>query len=366
MSSYQYHEFQAIDRPLTPTEQEAIRSLSSRVNLHSTRAVFVYHYGDFHGRPLDILAQYYDAYFYIANWGSVCLAFRFPKELIDTKQLAPYWVGDVLTWRTVGEYLIIEFHWDEEEGYTDWIEGEGYLDGMLSLRDALIAQDYRVLYLAWLSALDSDNVDGDDLEPPVPPGLDKLTPPLLKFADTFQIEESLIKAAATASSSLTASPTLDWANAIANLPREESDAWLLRLAKDEERHLSTTFRRYLQGEDQGQRAIKGQRTADALLALAKEEAKRIRQKAQAEAEARRIEELNAFAHKAEANWKFAKQRLEQGYSGYDEVTQILVKLYELARHQGSEEAFRQRIQAIRNQYANRSALLSRFDRAGLP
>ena len=43
MSEYQYYEFQAIDRPLTPEEQEAVARLSSRVAPHPRRAVFVYH-----------------------------------------------------------------------------------------------------------------------------------------------------------------------------------------------------------------------------------------------------------------------------------------------------------------------------------
>ena len=34
MSEYQYYEFQAIDRPLTPKEQQAVAQLSSRVDPH--------------------------------------------------------------------------------------------------------------------------------------------------------------------------------------------------------------------------------------------------------------------------------------------------------------------------------------------
>jgi hypothetical protein len=58
MSTYQYYEFQALDRPLTEVEQEAVSRLSSRVGLHPTRAVFVYNYSDFPGRAVDLLAEY--------------------------------------------------------------------------------------------------------------------------------------------------------------------------------------------------------------------------------------------------------------------------------------------------------------------
>jgi hypothetical protein len=54
MSEYQYYEFQALDRPLTQEEQEAVASLSSRVDPHPRRAVFVYHYSDFQGNPEKI------------------------------------------------------------------------------------------------------------------------------------------------------------------------------------------------------------------------------------------------------------------------------------------------------------------------
>jgi hypothetical protein len=53
MSEYQYYEFQAIDRPLTEEEQQAVSQLSSRVDPHPWRAVFVYHWGDFRGNNVQ-------------------------------------------------------------------------------------------------------------------------------------------------------------------------------------------------------------------------------------------------------------------------------------------------------------------------
>ena len=76
MSEYQYYEFQAINRPLTEEQQTYMRSLSSRVELTPTRAVFTYSYGDFRGNPLAVLEAHFDALLYLANWGSKRLAFR--------------------------------------------------------------------------------------------------------------------------------------------------------------------------------------------------------------------------------------------------------------------------------------------------
>jgi hypothetical protein len=44
MSTYQYYEFQAIDRLLTDEEQQAVAQLSSRLEPHPRQAVFVYHW----------------------------------------------------------------------------------------------------------------------------------------------------------------------------------------------------------------------------------------------------------------------------------------------------------------------------------
>ena len=57
MSSYEYHEFQAVDRPLTDEEQRAVAQLSSRVNPHPWQAVFVYHWSSFRGNAHEILAR---------------------------------------------------------------------------------------------------------------------------------------------------------------------------------------------------------------------------------------------------------------------------------------------------------------------
>jgi hypothetical protein len=102
-----------------------------------------------------------------------------------------------------------------------------------------------------------------------------------------------------------------------------------------------------------------------LLALAEVEQEQLRQQEEAEAEARRIRELEALAPKAEDTWTFARQLLEQGYGHYDEVVELLIKLHDLAIHQGTEEKFEARMQQIRTTYSGRKALLQRINKAGL-
>jgi hypothetical protein len=366
MSEYQYYEFQAIDRPLTPEEQQAVSRLSSRVDPHPRRALFIYHYSDFPGRAKDVLAKYYDAMFYIANWGSVRLAFRLPKSLVDVQDIEPYCIEDAVTIEEVGDYVVVHMEVNDEEGF-GWTEGEGYLDSLLPLRDDILRRDYRVLYLAWLAALKTVwGIDEEMREPPLPPGLKKLSPALLSFIDAFSIDQHLVTAAAKASQEPTKIAETDVRQVIARLSREECEAWLLRLAQDEA-HLGLAFQRHLQGSTASTTAEPGQRTVSELLSMAEAEEVKARNRQVAEAEAQRIRELEALAPKAEETWTFAEQLITQSNArAYDEAVQLLVKLRDLAVHQGKEAAYERRLRGIREEYQRRRALLQRFDRAGLP
>ena len=83
MSEFQYHEWQAVDRVLTPEEQAAVNDLSSHIEVSSSRAVVTYHWSDFRHDPKQVMLKYFDAYFHLANWGSLRLMFRFPKGLLE-------------------------------------------------------------------------------------------------------------------------------------------------------------------------------------------------------------------------------------------------------------------------------------------
>jgi len=89
VSEYQYYEFQALDRPLTESEQAYIRSLSRRVSLTPTHAIFTYQYGNFPGDPKRILEKYFDAMLYIADWGTKQLMFRLPRSVTDVSRADP-------------------------------------------------------------------------------------------------------------------------------------------------------------------------------------------------------------------------------------------------------------------------------------
>ncbi len=245
MSEYQYYEFQAIDRLLTEEEQQAVAELSSRVDPHPRQAVFVYHWSSFPGNPHEVLTEYYDAMLYMANWGSRQLMFRFPRTALDLERAMAYCqpliVQDYVSFSIVGEYAILNIDFYDEEG-GGWVEGEGWLPAMLSLRNDILRGDYRALYLAWLKALEVEDLLDSVPEPPVPPGLKVLSPALHKMVEFFEIDEMLIEVAAEVSGDRRAQSKDLLRRALLQLPAEERDGYLLRLAQGEP-HLSGELNR---------------------------------------------------------------------------------------------------------------------------
>ena len=371
MSEYQYYEFLAIDRPLSEEEQVAVSRLSSRVEPHPRRAVFTYSYGDFPASPEKVLAQYYDAMLYLANWGSRRLMFRFPEALVDVDQMRQYqletidYPSDAVAVSTAGEYVILDIQFDEEGG-GEWIEGEGRLDALVGLRDALLQQDYRVLYLAWLKGLATEDVDDGTLEPPVPPGLGGLTPALEAFVELFGVDADLVQAAAERSGERKPASGDDLRRAIAQLSEEERDEFLLRLALGEP-NLSTALKRRLGAFTPTQRGESSpRRTVEQLRAAAQALRERRRRERAARAEAKRMAELEALAKQGDAAWREVDTLIQQSQAqAYDQAVRLLGKLKELAAYQKQEAVFQDRLSRICEQYSRRSALMKRLRQAGL-
>jgi hypothetical protein len=369
MTSYQYYEFQAIDRPLTEEEQQAVARLSSRVHPHPRQAAFVYHWSSFPGDPGDVLARYYDALLYMASWGSRQLMFRFPQAALNLEAAAAYCqpliVQDYLAFSTEDVYTLlnIEFH---DEGRSDWLEGEGWLPAMVSLRDDLLRGDYRALYLAWLKVLEVDDLLESVPEPPVPPGLQSLSPALRTFVEFFEIDEILIQVAAEASSDRQAPPQGWLRSALARLPAEERDAFLLRLAQGEPQLSVALNRRLRELAPLPEPAPPVRRTVGQLLQAAEARRQQARRRRVAEAEARRIRDLEALAEREGETWSevFALIEQKQG-KAYDQAVALLDRLRELARYQGEEAAFQERLNGIYEQYSRRPGLLRRLREAGL-
>jgi len=136
LSEYEYYEFQAIDRPLSPDEVRALRAISSRATITPTRFSNFYNYGSLKANPLDLLARYFDVFVYLANWRYREHAFRFPKALFDAKTAKLYTLPNGLTVRTQGAYnlVIVSAESPDDETEFEDDEGRGWLSTLAGLR----------------------------------------------------------------------------------------------------------------------------------------------------------------------------------------------------------------------------------------
>jgi len=370
MSEYQYYEWQCIDRSLTAAEQAQVNRLSSHIHVTPTYAQVDYNWSSFKHKPARVLANYFDAFLYFANWGSQELMFRFPKSLLDPAQIRPYLVDYHVELDDFGEAYILKFDLAEEDPPDEWIDGEGRLSTLARLRDDILQGDYRVLYLAWLRATELDyDLDEEAVEPPVPPELFKLTPALDTFIDFFDIDSQLVKAAAHASPSMPKPPSAsEYQATLSGLSRAKCERFLVRLLAGEPNlalELKQALQPLLDRPTPVAAPLTG-RTVGDIHAIRDdlEQAERVRQREAAEA--RRLHLLEALASRKEEAWRQVERLVEQGNrKSYSEAVALLTKLSDLARHQQDETRFEARLAELRARYYRRRTFIELLQQAGL-
>lgn len=405
MSEYQYYEFQAVDRPLTAEEMAELRRLSSRATITPSSFVNVYSYGDFRGEPQALMKRYFDAFVYMANWGTREFMLRLPRRVLDLPAVAPYLVEGGLDAHTTDDAVILHFHSDAEE--PEWIDGEGWLARLLPLRADLAAGDLRSLYVGWLACIwvggdaaaeadepFADAADFDDetiglledraVEPPLPPGLNQPNAALQALAEFLRVDEALLEVAAERSAPLSqwqpdAHELESWVHGLA---AAEKDALLLRLLQEGEGALRREMlERVRRGKEEraapsGKQALpprtvqqlreaaqrrQGEERQAAEAQAARERAERERE--QAAARARHLDGL--VGHDAEL-WDQVAALIEMKRAAdYDQAVQLLRDLRDLADRAGQAPAFQERLTELRHRFAGRSALQRRLDASGL-
>ena len=263
MSEYQYYEFQAIDRPLGETEQEALRALSSRARITARRFTNHYEWGDFKGDPTKLMERYFDLHLYVANWGARRLMIRLPKRHVDVPHLNSF-LSDV-DWVEVsekGDNLILDFCRDDVEGALDLDDdGSDWLATLAPLRTAVLSGDLRLLYLTWLSAIEGEGIEDEAIEPL--PGIGPLTDALEAAAEFFLIDPDLVEAAAELTcgegcGGISRDATLE---ALTAMPEHEKTELLLRVA-DGDPHAGAELKRKIRMSTPSPSV--GRRTAGAL------------------------------------------------------------------------------------------------------
>jgi hypothetical protein len=314
LSEYQYYEFVAVDRPLTGEEIAELRQLSSRADISSTRFVNHYNFGDFRGSPDKLVERYFDAHLYLANWGTHVLMFRVPATAVSIEEAQRYCgMGYQTTARAHGERVILELRSEDESG--DHYDGPDSLSSFVSARAELISGDRRLLYLAWLFDVESswdEELDMDEVEPPVPPGLGSLSASLEAIVEFLRMDQVLLDVAA-------------------------------------------------RGDGTSRRTV-GQLLAAAAEVRAAEE--------RAEAEQVRQEHvawMESLAGRENALWERVSALIAaKAQREYDDAVDVLADLHELARWRGDSGEFAQRVGGLRAVHRRLPSLIRRFDAAGLP
>lgn len=375
MSEYQYYEFQAIDRPLTNAEMAELRALSTRATITPNRFQNVYNWGDFKGDPDKVLTRYFDAFVYITNWGFQQLMFRLPRQSFDRAQASRYEIEPCLQIWPSGDYDLISFTLNDDEGggWTDDEESERWLPSLMPLRADLMAEDQRSLYLGWLAAAQLGDLDDDEQEPPVPPGLRSLSAPLKSLSDFMGLDADLVAVAAEVSGTLRQQqPSPQALRAwIQQLPEPDKDDWLSRLITGTEPPpvISREMLQRYREEHPMPKATQtggGRRTVAELLALATARAEE-RRRAEAELAAReRNQFLDRLAAREEETWITVDTRIMSTRpASYDEVVSLLTDLRDLARREQREEAFTLQLRELHRRHATKTSFIRRLDRAGL-
>ena len=380
MSEYQYYEFQALDRPLTQEQMARLRGVSSRARITPHSFVNEYNFGSFKGSPDQWMERYFDAFLYFANWGSRRFMLRLPVKLLDSKDVELYCVGESLSCERKKDCIVLSF--DAELEDFQWDEEDISLASLIPIRADLIRGDCRALYLGWLLAVQCQELDEDDLEPAVPPGLGDLNGSLDCLANFLGIDPDLIAAAAESSADgQLPTPSKNeieiW---VRSLPSADKEAIITRLVDGDEPHIAAEVRQRAVSEitaASGRSGEQPRRTAGEIVAhaeiiaserkkreaeaRAKEKAKRER----AEAEARR-EYLESLVGKQNDLWsKVDKLIATKQPRRYDDAVSLLKDLHDLAQLKGKGADFEHRMAAVRRVNAAKGTLIERFRKAHL-
>jgi hypothetical protein len=379
MSEYQYYEFTAIDKPLNEKDMRALRNLSSRAQITPSSFANEYNWGDFKGNPLKLVEKYFDAFLYVANWGTRWLMLKVPRQLVDVNLVNRYCPGGSAVIHEKGNHLIFEFT-SETEDY-EWEEGEGWLSSLISLRADILNSDYRSLYLAWLFCVQMEEMEDDELEPTVPVNLAKLNAPLKSFVDFMRIDTDLVAVAAENSISEDRhTDPKDLKIWIHNLPASEKDDVLFRLVEAPSPHLRAELLQQFQqtGSAKGNSNIdKPLRSVLDLISRAEtyaEERKRRAAEQKAKEQARKKREralarekyIESLAGREESIWKEVNEYINSKQpTKYDEAVKLLVDLRDLNKKTGKDKAFKQKLKTICETHHRKVSFLNRLQKAGL-
>lgn len=371
MSQYQYYEFQAIDRPLSKADREALRKLSTRARITATSFTNTYEWGDFKGHPSKLMKQWFDLHLHLTNWGYHRLMIRLPARMVDDALIESFIERtDCAELSIVGENLILDVMC-EEVGFDDWDDGTGWLAALAPLRAEILAGDLRLFYLLWLMAVEAGAYEPDEPEPL--PGIGPMSAALEAFAGFFGLDPDLVEAAAERNGDQSEISADTAEEVIAAMPDDEKTGLLVRLFEGVP-HVATELRAKVRKRlepgavpAQATRRTVGELQARAqAICLAQEQAEAERaakeQRRLAEkAEKDRRERLAAIARRGESIWPEIEAEIgRRNGPGYDKAAALLADLKVIAGEQGTIEDFLCRLREIRERHAAKGRFIERL------
>lgn len=364
-----------------------LRGLSTRAQITTTSFVNVYHWGDFRGDPNKLMERCFDAFVYVANWGSRRFMVRLPGASFDAASVKSYCHDEDVSLQKKKGCVLLDFHRDDESGdWEEWDDGSGWMTSLTALRADLLDGDRRCLYLAWLCGIEMDCLPENAKEPPVPAGLKNLSAPLQAFVDFLAIDTELVNVAAERSTARAANepPAGALKKWIHSLPVAEKDKLLIRIALGDEpnpsRSLMRSFRESAQGrhtKDTGEDA-KSRRTVAAISQAwqqrlrakqrrhAEHTKKERERKAQADALTRK-KHLEDIASRTPAVWMQVSTWIaKRTPKGYERAVELLVDLRDAAAHANRTEEFFEQFHELCDRHASKPSFVRRLQQTDLP
>ena len=376
MSEYQYYEFLAVDQPLGKEDVAALRKLSTRARITATSFTNHYNWGSFRGDPMKLMARWFDLHLYFANWMSRRLMIRLPKRLLDKPRLLTF-LQDVgcIEIETSGENIIIDIWHDyEPSGYTGDDDGSGWLAGLAPLRADLLAGDWRMFYLLWLTEVQAGTVKNYATEPLA--GIGPLHGGLETFAEFLHIDPDLVQAAAEESpyTAVTDSTAVTTRAVIAAMPDDEKTALLERLAEGDP-HVAAEVRSRLREAlapattepQDGQRTVSTLRARADEIRTARKAAEAARREAKRQQQAREVEKkrrirLNYLKRRGLSVWDEIEREIEKrNADSYDRATELLADLRVLAEEDNTLDAYSERLCVLRTRHSRKARFIERLE-----
>ena len=361
MSEYQWYEFVALDRPLSIQQMAELRAVSTRAQITRTRFWNEYQWGDLKADPARLLARYFDAHLYFANWGTHRLMLRLPAAQVDERSLRAYFPGEPVTLTRAGSHVILDLWSETDEPEDDWWQPVS-MGELTPLRSSLLAGDLSVAYLAWLLALQCDAVKETTREPPVPVSVAAMSAPLAALAEFLRIDPDLLSAAAEAFG-VDDIPPAQRRRSLSTLTARDPDGGSFRAPTRSLGRGRVGADRKHHGPEPGERRTVAELRARAEVCRATREREdaNAHAKASAAADAARRRHLGGLAKQGEKVWKKLDQLVDA--RSYADAVRLTVDLRDLSQRSARLPEFERRLSALKKRHPRRRGYLDAIKRA---